>query len=322
MWLKGYLDMSQGRPKWTVLADAILAKAVAAGSQRVDPEARINTFLQTWEVSARATANMPGDLETMVRAAKKYNVRVEAVRPTEALKREMPIWYHIGVVSDRVVENSPARRCLRLKHKVITVADCERVAKRLAAGSEHVARNGCECRDCHHDRTELGCDAPHRCAKSARTAVNKLNEKWKPCRRPLNDGLSLTPSRRQANTMVIDGEGEKTFNPTITQATPVGLAFRIFCEDSMGRTATVKRPPRPYAIERETTTVYTDGSCEDNGLASARAGAGIWFGEEDTRNEAARVVGGVQSNQTGEILAAAMAVDRVPPFVPLTIVTD
>ncbi|KAI0334323.1 ribonuclease H-like protein [Cubamyces sp. BRFM 1775] len=45
----------------------------------------------------------------------------------------------------------------------------------------------------------------------------------------------------------------------------------------------------------------------DNGLANARAGSGVWFGNNDVRNVAGRVPGQRQSNQTAEIYAVELA---------------
>jgi len=46
--------------------------------------------------------------------------------------------------------------------------------------------------------------------------------------------------------------------------------------------------------------VYTDGSCSNNGKADAKAGIGIYFGENDSRN-VSRLVIGKQSNNTAEL---------------------
>jgi len=46
--------------------------------------------------------------------------------------------------------------------------------------------------------------------------------------------------------------------------------------------------------------VYTDGSCSNNGTDSAEAGMGIYFGHNDPRNVAKRVIG-KQSNNTAEL---------------------
>jgi ribonuclease HI len=48
--------------------------------------------------------------------------------------------------------------------------------------------------------------------------------------------------------------------------------------------------------------VYTDGSCSNNGRQSAKAGIGIYFGENDLRN-VSQPVEGKQTNNTAELTA-------------------
>jgi ribonuclease HI len=48
--------------------------------------------------------------------------------------------------------------------------------------------------------------------------------------------------------------------------------------------------------------VYTDGACSNNGKPGAKAGIGIYFGEEDSRNVSS-CIEGKQSNNTAELSA-------------------
>lgn len=48
--------------------------------------------------------------------------------------------------------------------------------------------------------------------------------------------------------------------------------------------------------------VFTDGGCSDNGMLSARAGIGIFFGENDSRNVSKRIIG-LQTNNRAELFA-------------------
>ncbi len=66
--------------------------------------------------------------------------------------------------------------------------------------------------------------------------------------------------------------------------------------------------------------VYTDGSCVGNGYHGARAGAGVYFGEDDPRNLACGVPG-LQTNNRGEVFAILKALER-EPVAPLDILTD
>jgi len=58
--------------------------------------------------------------------------------------------------------------------------------------------------------------------------------------------------------------------------------------------------------EAEEINVYTDGACVNNGKADARAGYGIFFGEQDDRNVSERYKG-PQTNNVAELLAIIRA---------------
>ena len=71
-----------------------------------------------------------------------------------------------------------------------------------------------------------------------------------------------------------------------------------------------------------TLTVYTDGSCVNNGRQDARSGAGVWLKDDHPLNRAIRVPGQDQSNQTGELAGILVALQTVAQTAELTIVTD
>ena len=48
--------------------------------------------------------------------------------------------------------------------------------------------------------------------------------------------------------------------------------------------------------------VFTDGSCSNNGKVNAKAGIGLYFGQNDQRNVSKRVIG-KQTNNTAELSA-------------------
>ena len=48
--------------------------------------------------------------------------------------------------------------------------------------------------------------------------------------------------------------------------------------------------------------VYTDGACSNNGKLNAKAGFGVYFGKNDSRNISKRVIG-KQTNNVAELLA-------------------
>jgi ribonuclease HI len=73
----------------------------------------------------------------------------------------------------------------------------------------------------------------------------------------------------------------------------------------------------------ETQTVYTDGSCSNQGTESVKAGAGVWFGQNDRRNLKVKIPKNLNpSNQVGEIMAAKAAAEKVDDSVGLEIISD
>ncbi|TPX56582.1 hypothetical protein PhCBS80983_g04430 [Powellomyces hirtus] len=56
-------------------------------------------------------------------------------------------------------------------------------------------------------------------------------------------------------------------------------------------------------------SIFTDGSCLGNGKVSARAGVGVWFGQNDERNIAERLPGKVQTNNRAELTAVIRAIE-------------
>lgn len=217
MKLKDYLNMSVTRPRWALVADAILARAVAALSKATDPGARLNTFLQRWDVSTRHSKGLPVDLRRMILTAKKYSVSCDVRVASKALKGAMPVWYHIGGELGRSTAKTAAGRCLRNRHAVVTVADAEAVARRLRPDDpDHVPRRDCECEACEEDRAERQCPNPHKCACAAERLVEKLRPLWNPAQFGAGDALSLTQGRRELNVDARANDERIIFEPSIT----------------------------------------------------------------------------------------------------------
>lgn len=57
--------------------------------------------------------------------------------------------------------------------------------------------------------------------------------------------------------------------------------------------------------------VYCDGASRGNGRANARAGFGVWFGDDDSRNYAAPLRGNPQTNQRAELSAIEYATEVI-----------
>lgn len=70
--------------------------------------------------------------------------------------------------------------------------------------------------------------------------------------------------------------------------------------------------------------VYTDGACIDNGKSTAKAGIGVYFGENDNRNISKKVIG-KQSNNVAELTAIIETYSQIEKDITnkkICIVTD
>lgn len=72
----------------------------------------------------------------------------------------------------------------------------------------------------------------------------------------------------------------------------------------------------------ETTVVYTDGACTDNGKEGARAGIGVWFADGDPRNVSEALDGPTQTNNRAELTAALRAIALCPRGTRMQVRTD
>ncbi|KAM0510958.1 hypothetical protein ACHAPE_010348 [Trichoderma viride] len=68
--------------------------------------------------------------------------------------------------------------------------------------------------------------------------------------------------------------------------------------------------------------IYTDGSSLANGRKGARAGLGVYFGENDPRNLAEKLLGEKQTNQAAELMAMLRALESVPEAQTVRIHSD
>ncbi|KAI0685788.1 hypothetical protein C8T65DRAFT_533207, partial [Cerioporus squamosus] len=324
IWLKEYLNLSGGRPKWATVADTLFSRAGVNRSREPGNDLYKNPFLQSWNASTHHARKLPADLIRLVKVGEKHKVRVAVRNPDEALKGLMPGWYHIGTLPGRQVNNSTSGKCLRDNHRAITIADCRTIAGRLENGRNHRTNATCTCYDCERDRTVNNCDNPQRCATAAKKIVDRLMLIWKPENEQAHDGLTLGTAERRQNHAARRKGDPITFNPTITARAPLATVFRVFVdEEDDGDMGPTRRPPKPFNVEPEKVTVYTDGSATDGDAKGPRAGYGIWCEDNQTLNEGKRVPPNyIQTNQTAEVYAVAALVAKIPPFAPVHIISD
>ena len=138
-----------------------------------------------------------------------------------------------------------------------------------------------------------------------------------------HDNLSLMPSRKDRNREARSTNDLIRFNPSITSKNDLAECFRIFTDpDKISNLPARRYYTRGINHRHAGITMYTDGSCINNGKLDARSGSGVWVGPNDVRNASIRVPGTQQSNQIGEIAAIIVAASSIPRFWPLTIISD
>ena len=68
----------------------------------------------------------------------------------------------------------------------------------------------------------------------------------------------------------------------------------------------IRKGVKKEVVEEGGINVYTDGACVDNGKPYARAGYGVYFGKDDSRN-VSESYKGLQTNNVAELLAIIKA---------------
>ena len=324
IWLKAYLESPPKRPTWAKLMDVIID---AAAPKHTDPQARINTFIQTWSPSTRGERrkNLNQDIIRMIQVAQKYQLTFTAIRLAPHLQNLLPTWYHPSA-ENRPMRN-PATKCLIKNHRTQTIADLLKISARLRAPQQprpHEMNPWCLCRDCIQDRIRKKCKDPHQCAKEALERIRTIFPKMNPLYQGgWHGNLSLTSARKRMNIQTKSQNGSVTFDPTITTKNELNECFRIFTDPTKTTKQPAQRRITPGAeLRHRTSEIYTDGACINNGKKNARSGSGVWFSPNDPRNNAAKNSGDNQSNQVGELTAIIIAIKTTPTFQPLKILSD
>ncbi|KAI1000066.1 putative 6-phosphofructo-2-kinase [Podosphaera aphanis] len=110
----------------------------------------------------------------------------------------------------------------------------------------------------------------------------------------------------------VDGEKDKGLEQT----------DEIVAADTDMKSIQKLRKNAPAGLEGNTLTLYTDGSSRGNGQNGARAGVGVYFGDNDPRNVSEPLKGMPQTNQRAELTAILRALQLCPASVNLRIYTD
>ena len=172
-------------------------------------------------------------------------------------------------------------------------------------------------------KRNLGCDNPHKCAKEALNRLNLIPPKHNPTRQDPPDRMSLTRTWKSRNERARQTNGKIIFDLMMTCKETLVECFWVFTNPNRNPTQAGKRYKHRGPTPRcEEIMVYTDGACLDNGKKNACCGSGVWFIQDDLRNQALRIPGNDQSNQIAKIAAVIAALELIPPYQPAKICTN
>jgi ribonuclease HI len=330
-WLQAYLKFDNARPTWALVADAILANDVPGEPKSLaqNPNARMNQYIQTWHSRKNSPGNsdipsIPQDLREMLKIGKKHGVRLEAINPTVVVREEMPAIRHNQTNDGERPDilNDKYGKCIRDKHNVRTLKDITDIAENTPR--DHKRNKKCKCARCNTIRrsTDEKCKHPNKCIERATALLRSIKNKWNPTILTPPDFLTNPDPKDVGPTK--DEETEETthtLNPYTYQSS-LKDCFRVFTGKQPASPETIVRAPRNEEANLPETVIYTDGSCINNGEASAKAGSGVWYGDNDPKNASLRVPYPDQSNQTGELHAIIHAIQTNPPDQAIHIKTD
>ena len=250
----------------------------------------------------------------MLKLAKEYNVRIEAMNPSQRVREKLPLWYHTkSDPSARSLYRTKVAKCLRKAHRIQLVEDATALLERV--GEDHTPTPNCKCGICISMRATERCSYPNKCIAMMATLLGKIHPVWNPTtvweqRQPESD--EDWEVEEQLGTKI--EKGDET--PSLKEA------IWIFGDPEVGENHKVTETPDSGEATRRRATAYTDGACLNNGSDEAQAGCGVWYGDRDPRNISERVPHETQSNQTGELMAVLLAVKRHDLVEDLQIVSD
>ncbi|KAJ3852475.1 hypothetical protein EV368DRAFT_74017 [Lentinula lateritia] len=300
MRLKAYLSFNT---LWGGVVDALLAHNVPRSEQSVEPEVRINVFLQLWQTYQNK--QQTPRLKSLIDIAKKYRLRIEGIAFSRTILRCMPIWYHKE--ADPTIcsmNHTAASTCLRTKHQVRTVGDAQDILDQSQSPG-HQLNSSCSCEGCSELREMYHCDHPHGCINQTKKLLDTLPEKWDP-RSELPEDYQYENKLTEADKI----EKCMIFDARVTTEGSLADIFRIFTDETITPSKKLLKLKAQANRETRSIIVATDGSCGRNGEDDAQAGAGIFIANEHPANRSSKLPRYIaQSNQTGEVAAAKIAAE-------------
>ena len=322
MWLSAYLRLDEERPLWAYAADVLISLAVSRSAGAIRRNAQINTFLQTWSPTLGPRSKLPVYMQRMFTVAKKHRVSFAAVKLSAPLKKELPIWYHLGALPElRKLNNTPVSDCLRNVHGVMKVHDLVLMSN-THPDNPPATPGPCECAVCTAARRE-GCRDPTRCRTAARRLLCLIKPKWDPTESPSPDGLTMSAGARERNLERAAAGEMVDFDPSVTDRTTLSDVFRAFANPHTHDFPPALRPRRGLTIEEEAATVYIDWPRQTKGEERETLPdfVGLFFGTNDERNRRIKTLREENAYIEHYLLLAALVATRLATRdAPLTII--
>ncbi|KAF6763352.1 hypothetical protein DFP72DRAFT_801577, partial [Ephemerocybe angulata] len=320
--LQSYMKSPPERPVWAYLVDHIFRLCAVRRYQTVDSSLLINPFVQSWDVYTQAKG-LPLVFKRMYSTGRKYSVSIHAWSPQVALQLKMPYWWHVGTKGKLVsVYNDKWGKCIQRTHHLSSVGDLLAHANKNQAAtcSERV---NCACINCIEDRA-LGCEHPPKCRRNAGKKLSNLLDIWNPLKASQYIAVGAQPQ--------IPGQ-DPEWTPVVPMHENYAYpheAARIFTLDAFSTCRPTLNnehmnndiAPSSSAEGAQVITVWTDGSCSDNGTKYAAAGSGLWYHAQNARNRAIRLPGEYLTNNIAEVMAVIAAIQDNGNVPCLRIITD
>jgi len=91
---KTYLNFSENRPDWALIADQLIANCIT-DTQKTDQSSTVNICLQTWTVSTDKRSKLPASLLSMLKTANVYGIIIDPPLPqlSKSHANMAPHWY-------------------------------------------------------------------------------------------------------------------------------------------------------------------------------------------------------------------------------------
>ncbi|RDB22893.1 hypothetical protein Hypma_009809 [Hypsizygus marmoreus] len=266
----------------------------------VPPKARHSVFTQSW---IPAVEKLPHKIQKMLKAAKRYGVRLDALAYATQIKNELPIWFHIGADPKLSrLNNYYYSKCLRDQHGILTVG--QMVDFTELSHPDHVvdASIVCACPMCINEQAEIRCLDPRKCRVTAEGAVEDLTEEV-----------------IEANKVALRKGGTLIFNPAVT-VQKLSDGYRALGKAQRTNDCLAVQQLRVTGTEpADRVTVSTGHLVVTIPLADRVVGGSAWFGSHDERNISLRSSENEPSGATGELKALILALQKVPKDTPITI---